>query len=139
MKNIIHKIKANSFSLLVLLGTPFLIIYSNYQLLFSTSKKLTVSYITIQCLHTTVGIFLTLLIFKYFKNENTVKWLFLRYAILFGFTFILLTLADFKISGTITHEDLILLPLMFFMVAYPSSELISRFINKYNLNKSSEN
>jgi hypothetical protein len=139
MKNIIHKIKANSFSLLVLLGTPFLIIYSNYQLLFSTSKKLTVSYITIQCLHTTVGIFLTLLIFKYFKNENTVKWLFLLYAILFGFTFILLTLADFKISGTITHEDLILLPLMFFMVAYPSSELISRFINKYNLNKSSEN
>ncbi|MBK6834247.1 MAG: hypothetical protein IPG89_08250 [Bacteroidetes bacterium] len=139
MKNIIHKIKANSFSLLVLLGTPFLIIYSNYQLLFSTSKKLTVSYITIQCLHTTVGIFLTLLIFKYFKNENIVKWLFLLYGVLFGFTCILLTLADFKISGTITHEDLTLLPLMFFMVAYPSSELISRFINKYNLNKSSEN
>ena len=139
MKNIIHKIKANSFSLLVLVVTPFTIIYSNYQILFSNSTKLNVNYLTIQCVYTTVGIFLTLLIFKYFKNENTVRWLFICYIILSGCDYITLTVVDFRIRGGVTNGELLVLPLFCWIVAYPSSELISRFIDRFNLNKSSEN
>jgi hypothetical protein len=139
MKNIIHKIKANSFSLLVLVVTPFTIIYSNYQILFSNSTKLNVSYLTIQCVYTTVGIFLTLLIFKYFKNENTVRWLFICYIILSGCDYITLTVVEFRIRGGVTNGELLVLPFFCWIVAYPSSELISRFIDRFNLNKSSEN
>ncbi len=139
MKNIIHKIKANSFSLLVLVVTSFTIIYSNYQVLFSNSTKLNVNYLTIQCIYTTVGVFLTLLIFEYFKNENTVRWLFICYLILSVCDYISLTIVDFNIRGGITNGELFLLPLLCWTVAYPSSKLISKFIDRFNLNKSSEN
>lgn len=139
MKKIIHKIKTNLFSLLVLVGTPFLIIYTNYQMLFSNTSKLNFSYLAIQCIYTIGGIFLTLLILKSFKRESNVTLLFACYVILAGIEMILLTLADIRIRGAITNEDWLILPLMCWLVAYPASHLFSKFIERFNLNKTNGN